>query len=186
MKDFNFFEPYIKEPEKQLKEGSVLKLVSVVFLSALIVLFAVNEMRIAGIKKETENYQNLTKDEAYVAQVAEIEVKQPNLEQLKKEKEFFDKLSAFVAQNDYVNESFVRFLSSEIPENVYFTDLSIVNRDIVIQGDSNTKSGVAQLEYNLRQTGDFENVFVPEMEKEQTFYRFSMILQTKDVNADEN
>lgn len=186
MRDFNFFEPYLKEPEKPSRSNLLTVAILAALVGVVILFTTFNVIEARSIRRDIDAVDRIIDNENYRAKVAKVEEKHIELEEIKKEEEFLNLIGEYMEQNDYVNETFVRFLTSEIPENLFFTSLSISGRDIRIEGNSFSKMGVAQLEYNLRDTGDFENVFVPEISKVEDFYRFSMNLKTKDVTADED
>ena len=55
-----------------------------------------------------------------------------------------------------------------------------------IKGKSYNKVAVAQFQHNLRQTEEFDNLFVSEMVKEEAYYNFSIMLEAKGDETDEN
>lgn len=181
MRDFNFFEPYLKEPEKSDRSHLVPVAVLAFVLSVAMLLTAMNLMEVRALNKEIDSVDRIINDDTYKAKVEKVRERQLELDEIKKEKEFLVQIDTYMNQNDYVNEAFVRFLASELPENLFLSSLSISGSDIRLEGSSFSKMGVAQLEYNLRDTGDFENIFVPEISKVEDFYRFSMNLRAKDV-----
>ena len=73
-----------------------------------------------------------------------------------------------------------------MPENLYFTDLLIDHDKIDIKGKAYNNVAVAQFQYNLRQTEEFNNLFVSEMIKEDAYYNFSILLEAKGAETDEN
>lgn len=181
MRDFNFFEPYIKEPEKAKQTHLLPVALLALVLSIAVLLTTFNFIEARAIKKDIASVDRIITDPNYKARVDKVRDKQDELNEIKEEREFLELIDSFMIQNDYVNESFVKFLASELPENLFLSSLSISGSDIRLEGSSFSKMGVAQLEYNLRDTGDFENIFVPEISKVEDFYRFSMNLRAKDV-----
>ena len=186
MRDFNFFESYISQPDKKHNDNYYITAAAACVMALMLAFFGINSIRIMVMERETQELLAITQSPQYADKYKAILEKERELETLKDEQVFFAEMEKYMKQNDYVNETFIRFLGSEVPENVNFTDLSIENRNILLEGTALSKLGIAQLEYNLRQTEDFSNIFIPEIEKEKAFYNFIMVLQTKDVTADEN
>ena len=122
----------------------------------------------------------------FKAKVANVQAKQAELTSLKADQVFFEEMDIVMDKQNKVNEAAVRLIAEQVPDNLHLTDLSIVEDKIDIKGKSYNKVAVAQFQHNLRQTEEFDNLFVSEMVKEEAYYNFSIMLEANGDETDEN
>lgn len=186
MRDFNFFAPYEQEPKKKTSGSNVLMIVAAGLLAICLALVIFNLMTLNSLNKSIADVESKMNDETFKAKVANVEAKQAELTSLKADKTFFDALDVVLDRQNEVNEAVVRLISEQVPDNLHLTDLSIVEEKIDIKGKAYNKVAVAQFQHNLRQTEEFKNLFVSEMIKEDAYYNFSITLEAKGDETDEN
>ena len=186
MRDFNFFAPYEQEPKKKASGSNVLMIVAAGLLALCLALVIFNTMTLMSLEKSITNLDSKMNESDFKAKVANVQVKQAELTSLKADQVFFEEMDIVMDKQNKVNEAAVRLIAEQVPDNLHLTDLSIVEDKIDIKGKSYNKVAVAQFQHNLRQTEEFDNLFVSEMVKEEAYYNFSIMLEAKGDETDEN
>ena len=186
MRDFNFFAPYEQEPKKQTSGSNVLLIVAAGVLALCLAIVIFNSMSLMSLQKSIKDLDDNMNNEEFKAKVANVETKQAELVSLKADKEFFEEMNIVMDKQDRVNEAAIRLIAEQVPDNLHLTDLSIIEDKIDIKGKTYNKVAVAQFQHNLRETQEFKNLFVSEMVKEEAYYNFSIMLEAKGDETDEN
>ena len=186
MRDFNFFAPYEQEPKKQTSGSNVLLIVAAGVLALCLAIVIFNSMSLMSLQKSIKDLDDNMNNEEFKAKVANVETKQAELVSLKADKEFFEEMNIVMDKQDRVNEAAIRLIAEQVPDNLHLTDLSIIEDKIDIKGKTYNKVAVAQFQHNLRETQEFKNLFVSEMLKEEAYYNFSIMLEAKGDETDEN
>lgn len=186
MRDFNFFEPYEQEPKKQTSGSNVLLIVAAGVLALCLAIVIFNSMSLMSLQKSIKGLDANMNNEEFKSKVANVQAKQVELTSLKADKAFFEEMNIVMDKQDKVNESAIRLIAEQVPDNLHLTDLSIVDNKIDIKGKTYNKVAVAQFQHNLRETEEFKNLFVSEMVKEEAYYNFSIMLEAKGDETDEN
>ena len=186
MRDFNFFAPYEQEPKKQTSGSNVLLIAAAALLALCLAIVIFNSMSLMSLQKSIKDLDAKMNDEAFKAKVSNVQTKQAELASLNADQMFFQEMDVVMDKQNKVNEAGVRLIAEQVPDNLHLTDLSIVEDKIDIKGKAYNKVAVAQFQRNLRETGEFDNLFVSEMVKEEAYYNFSLTLDAKGADTDEN
>ena len=188
MRDFNFFMPYQQQiAQKNTSSNNVLPIVAGLGTLAICATLAgLNYMDIVSVNKSISELDYKMSSKQFAADVNRVQTKMDELNSLKKDEMIFNSLKVFVDVQSKVNESVVRLIASQVPDNLYLTELSIVQRSIDIKGNANSKIAVAQFQHNLRLTDEFGNIFVSDMNKEDSYYNFNIKFDAKEAIEDED
>ncbi len=188
MRDFNFFEPYKQEPKKKTSMGNLIIIFTAGVVALCCAMAAFNIMSIMQLEKSISTLDTNIADPRFKERFANVQVKQDELNSLKKDRAFFEALGIFTSKRNKVNEAAVKLIANQVPDNLFLTELNIEDEIIDIKGKTYNKVAVAQLQHNLRQTKEFDDLFVSEMveEDEAAFYNFSIELGVKEDKTDEN
>lgn len=193
MKEFNFFKPYLSAVKKEDKKGPEIFFVTgIVLLAAVLVLsvgvgaFMVKQAN--TLKGKIKALEEEVNDPAIQAELAEIAVLEDEVRTIEAEKLFVDSLDTQFNNMSKVNGSFMDFVANEVVENLYLTTVTIKDTKVTIEGVSLNRMGIAQFEYDLRKNGDFVNILVEAIEKQEETegYEFRMSLEVKEDGAAEN
>jgi len=185
MRDFNFFEPYIKEPEKiDMKDLIIVGLATVIsFLIIVYPIFKYIELR--SIQKEVLALDQILESADNVERIKIIDEKKSEILQLEEEKEVFEKLKERLDEREVISDLLIHEILSKVPGGISFDSLNINDGEMEIKGKTTYKTNIAQMEYNLRNSAYIHNVFIPSITEGTNYYYFSMQLKTKDVVTDE-
>ncbi len=182
--DFNFFQPYIKEPERtNLKRLAVISAATVIGFAIIIYpIFTYMELRaveaeLLQLKEVVESSENLDRIQA-------IESKNEQLTVLLADQSFLSEIDGEMQAKEKVNDLLFRELLFNIPDGIYFQTVSVDNQNVAIRGQANERLTIAQMEYQLRQSKSFDQVFVSDITGAEDKYAFSLTFAIKDVNLD--
>lgn len=188
MRDFNFFMPYQQQiSDKKTSSANIIPIAT--GIGAAVICLAIagfNYMNIMSMNKSISELDYKMSSEEFVSDINRVQAKIDELNSLKKDELIFASLKTFMDIQSKVNESVVRLIASQVPDNLYLMDLSIVQGSIDIKGRANSEIAIAQFQHNLRLTDEFKNVFVSDMNKEESYYNFNIKFDAKGVIEDED
>ncbi|MDO4720194.1 MAG: PilN domain-containing protein [Peptostreptococcaceae bacterium] len=193
MKEFNFFKPYLSSVKKEDKKGPEVFFVTGIVLLAAVLVLSVGAgvymvRQTDSLKKKIEALEKEVNDPSIQAELAELAILEDEVRTIEAEKLFVDSLDTQFDNMSKVNGSFMDFVANEVVENLYLTSVVIKDTKVEIEGTALNRMGIAQFEYDLRKNGDFVNILVEAIEKQEETegYEFRMSLEVKEDGAVEN
>lgn len=182
---FNFFQPYIKEPEKtNVKRLAVLSLATVIGFY-LVFYPAYLYMQTKSLKNEIASLQQVIESPENLQRVQVIEGKEEHLQTLLMRQEFLHELDLELQSKEKIDDVLFRNLHLTVPDGVYFNTVTLDNQQINISGHAIDRMVIAQMEYNLRQSAYFDQVFVSDIVEAEGQCTFSVTFAMKDVISDD-
>ena len=185
MRDFNFFEPYIKETKKtDMKDLIIVGLATVIsFIIIVYPIFKYIELR--SIQKEVLALDQVLESADNVERINIIDEKKSEVLLLEEEKEVFEKLKERLDEREVISDLLIYEILGRVPGGISFDSLNINDGEIQIKGKTIYKTNIAQMEYNLRNSTYIHNVFIPSITEATNYYDFSIQLKIKDVVTNE-
>ncbi|MCY6484582.1 PilN domain-containing protein [Clostridium aestuarii] len=187
MRDYNFFEPFLKERKntglKLIYGGIVASLI--VGIMAVTYLYQIFEIR--GL----ENDIKVQKQTINSPKLKEIAIKrnktQKKLDILKKYSNQVENTNKITIEEDNINTLLIKSISNKLPTEISFQSMIIKDNNISIQGTSQNRTAIAELIHNLKSTDEFNEVYVggiSNLEKEeneikQQGYSFNITFELK-------
>lgn len=184
MRDLNFFEPYIEKSEFKIDKKLIGAGVCIFALLSLSTYTIYNSM---SIKQETRMVKILkatAEKPTTLKKMEEISEKENEVNEFRASVEKIRYLDKIIAEKDIINEDLLGTINSRIPEDLFFTSLSIFNYEIQIVGISKDKWSIAELEKGLEDVKDLEEIFISNISLQDDHYNFTINITLKDV--DEN
>lgn len=187
---YNFFEPFLLEQKPERKDNS-----KPIFLLALILMVAFIGVSFGYTVFEKNRLQNeiasidaYFEDETIKAKVAEIDAKLAEITDIKLKAQYLQYLEKDMKSIDIVNDKLLDFIKKEVVNNLSIEDMSINKGAVSLNGLALTKTEIAQFEYDLRNSGNFFDVFVPNISKQDGYYTFDIHFDTviSDPNGEIN
>lgn len=160
MRDFNFFLPYI-EKKKNLKKKYIYTIGIV-----LILVMTISGIYVFLDQKEKELNKELTSMKKYLSlkevleKTKEIEEKKKKLDLMVKYYNSVVNLNKEINQINLIDSFFMESIASSLPQDTSFNAITINGKNVDIQGNSKTRTSVAELEHNLKNLDIFNNVHV--------------------------
>ncbi|NLM03587.1 MAG: PilN domain-containing protein [Clostridiales bacterium] len=185
MYDLNFFQPYIKEPEKvNIKDILILSLITIIaFTIILYSILKYSELR--AIKKDIFALNQILESQDNINRLNEIDKLNVKLAELESDRKEIEILEKKLTKRDIINDLLIYKILCNIPKDIVFDQLKIDDNVIEIKGRSFYKFNIAQMEYNLRNSVYFDQAFIPSITENNSYYEFTLRFITKDVATDE-
>lgn len=179
MRDFNFFESF--EQKKKRRDGPS---ISFPIILVLIVLAAAawpawNFYQLYILDADINATRNqLETDPRYPL----FDVVAEKQEELAAQEDILVKMnqsSEMIEEREVIDELLLFTIATAMPEDTALSSMSISGRDVQMQGIASSKPAIAELEYNIRQTGQFEQIFIPSMSDNEGLWQFNMAFRIK-------
>lgn len=189
--DFNFFQPYIGKEQKEKFRNTYIAIVIGILVFGFVISFAWNSMKI----KETQNEIYRIKK---IVDSPETKKKLAEIDNLKKKQEILNKyyngvysINNSVEKRSIISSELMRQICSVIPQKVSFKSISIDGGSIQISGTAESRTSIAELQYNLKLLDFVDEVQIPNIsgnsqsngkqEANSSTYSFSLKCTLKDV-----
>ena len=189
MRDLNFFESYIERKEFHLDGKWVYYSIIILLIVTVIFYSILNQIKIRKISKDIVKLKSIVEDDRINKKVEEIKEKE---KESNKYKEHLDKIRSIdknVKENSVIDDYLLESITSKIPEDVFFTSISIYTDNIEIVGISKDKWSIANLGKGLESIEEFKEIFISSITKEDQYYNFIININLKEVSLsgeDEN
>jgi type IV pilus assembly protein PilN len=190
MRDFNFFSPYIDQ-SKQKKDKTILFVVGAgVIAFAIVGSFLWNSISTVKLNSDIKalNEELNKPDKVEKLRKAEELIKKQEIMN-----KYFDGVKVIyksVESRNTVSSSFMQSLTAKMPKGVSFKSMVIDGQTVQVQGTSNTRSAIAELQYNLKSLEAVSEASVSSIaggvdKSTNGEYTFSLKCTLKDVEKNE-
>ena len=185
MKDLNFFESYIEK-----RKFNIDKRLIYYFIAILLVLFIVfysifNQIKIRRISKDVAKLRSIVEDEKINKKVTEINEKKKEVAKFNESLDKIKLLDNVIEEDNIIDDYLLENITSRMPDDVFFTSISIYTDNIQIIGISKDKWSIAELGKSLGSIEEFKEIFITNISFEEDNYNFTLNINLKDVNMDE-
>ncbi|GAB6108752.1 PilN domain-containing protein [Fusibacter bizertensis] len=174
MRDFNFFDPYLKTQTKP-NTNRIIIIVLAALLLALMVYY-----QFMLINKANELQANIDEIQTYIQssdtsiKLAIVDQKQKELERLQGIYTSVGVITAQIELSDNLDDMLIEQINAQLPENAFLSELSINSNLITIRGYSTEYPIVAQFAYNLRESGGLNNILIPSVNENNGIFEFTI------------
>lgn len=182
MKDLNFFEPYIEKIDFKANKQIIYYASVMLLVLFLIFNIAYNQVRIKQLTREVEILRTTAEDKKIIKRVEEIKNRNEKANVFKETVDKIKKLDRTIEDSNIVDNYLLNTITSKIPEDLFFTSMSLYNNSIQIVGISKDKISIAELEKGLETIKDFKEIFVSNISSQEDYYNFTINVTLKDVS----
>ncbi|KYH35326.1 fimbrial assembly protein (PilN) [Clostridium tepidiprofundi DSM 19306] len=188
MKDFNFFEPYLKNEVLSRNKRIAITVLAIIVTFVMLIVHITNSININNQEKEIAILENMMNSKNAKEAIKELSSEEKEYDILE---EYYKRVAVIkgnIISKDRINNELLDNILSTIPQKVYFNTMSMNGKGIQIQGYADSRISIAELEHNLKSLKIFSKVYIPAIstnEKEDKFI-FSITCALKDVNSNEN
>ena len=184
MQDINFFKPYLgKKRQKKNSNMYIYGAMAIVGL-LIIVSFGVNTARIILLDKSITSYNDKLTDSEIQTQLNEAEKINKKINILKQYDTALTDVAISVKDRDNVSDTLLNDISSTLPNDVSFKNLTVIENTVVMQGTSTNRTAVAELKHNLSELPIMKDVYVNSIDTQSAVegeYSFDIKCVLKDV-----
>ena len=184
MKDLNFFENYVEKSEIKIDKRLIFYSIAVVLALFIIIYTISSQIRIRSLSRDIAKLKLTVEDERLNKKIEEIREKE---EEVAKFNEAVEKIKTFdeiMEEESIVDTYLLEDIVSRMPEDIFFTSISIYSEEIQIVGNAKDKFTIAQFGKNLESIEDFNQIFISNISSEEGYYNFILNIYLKDVNMD--
>lgn len=170
MRDFNFFEPYLKVQAKP-KRSKVLLIILGALVLALIIYYQVflilQTSKLNSDIAEVDEYLNAPET---LRHLDLINIKQTKETQLSLANDDLNLLIAQLKNEDIIDEMFIDLINAQIPQGLFVSEMNLSQESLTAKGYSEDYDAIAQFAYNLRESGRFSDVQIPSVVEDNANY----------------
>ena len=150
MKDLNFFEPYIEKKEINIDKRLVFSLLGLLLTICILSYTILNQIRIRRIERDVGKLKATVEDERINKRVKGIENKKKEVAEFKQSLDKIKLIDDLVKEESFIDVYLLESITSSMPEDVFFTSISIYDDSIQIVGVSKNKYSIAELGKSLK------------------------------------
>ena len=179
--DMNFFLPL--QAKKKNTESSDNKLIYAfvgIIIALIIITLIWNTAGIVISNMQIKSYNSKINDTTFQAQLKESDDVNNKTTALNQYDSNISTVLAAVSTRDVVTTSLLNKISSTLPTQVGFTNITIKNSDITISGTSTTKVAIAELQHNLAKLDKVQDVQVQNISGDEGKLTFTLVCTLKD------
>ena len=184
MKDLNYFEPLIEKKELNINKRLICYFIFIFLIVFLISYSTFNQVKVRQVSKDISKLKSIAEDEEINKKIKEINRKDKELGELKEYLEKIKLLDKTVEDNNIIDDYLLGNITSRMPQDVFFTSISMYTDNIEIVGVSKDKWSIAELGKSLESVEEFQEVFITNISPEEENYKFILNINLKDVDID--
>lgn len=179
MRDFNFFEVY----DESSHRSDGVKISFPVILVLLLLLAAAwpvyNFISISQLKGSIDDHRQMLQTDSRYPLIASVEAKQVQMAEVTQQLQQMESAVLEIEAREVINEALLYSVATAMPADTALSGMTMTGQDIQLQGISRNKPAIAEFEFNIRETGDFEQLFIPNISESEEGWQFSFIFRVK-------
>jgi type IV pilus assembly protein PilN len=184
MKDLNFFENHIGKSETIINKRLILYFFATTLAIILLFYTLFYQIKIKRISKDVNKLKIIVEDERVHEKIKEIKENQIEMDNLNKSLEKLILLDDYIEEESTIDGHLLNAINLKMPEEIFFTSISMNTDNIEIVGNSKGKWAIAQLGKGLETIEDFHEVLISNISLEGDYYNFILNIRLKDVDTD--
>ncbi len=182
MRDLNFFEPYVLQHQGKEKKQKFFVGIAALSIVAIAAFPIFNLVYGQGMKKDIQDMKVVLDSAEAKEKLQRVEAKQAKLEEIKKILPMVQNGDKEIEKINVLDEQMLQSVVDAIPRDLQFSSFTISDSQASISGKARDKSAIAELEYNLRTTNRYSDIFISNITLNEGIYNFSLQFTVKDVN----
>lgn len=189
MRDYNFFQPFVGGTARRSGDD-YFPVIPVILLMVLILAAwpGYNYYRLTGLKQEVDLLSADVLNHPDYGLLAEVSSQRGVVQDSRNRLTTAQKMDVALTASEWLDEELLTILLDVFPRDLAIDSLSLGSGgQIQLSGSATNKPAIAELEYNLRRTGRFENLHVPSIVRTASgrvdIFTFSLSMQVKGVGG---
>ncbi len=181
MRDYNYF-TLIKRRKRQrskskINPDSFMKIFLVLGILAVITWPITTQVRLFYLDQQIDIHtQKLTQDPGYPL-FQEVEQKQAELANSQAIVSSLQQVSNVIFEKEIINENLLQTITALLPSDTQLTSLTLSGQTVGMTGVARSRTAVAELLRNLRNSGKFGPLFINSLNENNGLYPFSLNLE---------
>jgi Tfp pilus assembly protein PilN len=159
-RDYNFFSIAVGSSRSSKKKTTVYIIFLLIYLLLTAGAYFAFEFVINTGKKQIDEYNAFLTSEETTAKRQQVREKKQEIDNLQK---YTASLDAFIEQlksQDTIGTEYIQLITSAIPENLYFENVSMTANQLQIQGNAPTRVIIAEFLNNMQALEIFQDVHI--------------------------
>lgn len=184
MKDINFFKPYLGKKKVKFNNKFFLSMLFLIISLSVLGYGLINQLKINKLSKKVLEFQKVAENPKTLKRVEEIKLEEEELNKFKLEVESIRNLKESVEKKDFIGSSYIDTIINKRPNDLFLTSLYITPENVSITGISNNRLSVAEFAKGLGSIEELGDIFVSNITKEETNYKFELqsnLLEEEEV-----
>lgn len=174
MRDFNFFEPYIKVQTKPKRNIIILVVLAALTLAVLVYYQYLLISRANDIQAEIDEISSFLTSSDTTSKITKIEGMQTKLESLQMAYTDLNTVTQEIETSSQLDDMLLEQINSQLPSNTFLSEVAYKDAILTIKGYSTEFSNISQFAYNLRNSGGITDVLIPTIFDNNGNYEFSI------------
>lgn len=184
MKDINFFKPYLGKKKVKFNNKFFLSILFLIISLSILGYGVINQLKINKLSQKVLEFQKVAENPKTLKRVEEIKLQEEELNAFKLEVESIRNLKESVEKKDFIGSSYIDTIINKRPNDLFLTSLYITPENVSITGISNNRLSVAEFAKGLGSIEELGDIFVSNITKEETNYKFELqsnLLEEEEV-----
>lgn len=189
MRDFNFFRSYQRQGVKKTNRQQILIASGLVAVILVVGVYGFNAYRIYSVQKDMDRMNDFMTKPENVAKHKKYTETKNKLALLNVYYDLANQLNLMIENDAVLDTALIERFEKAMPPNATLQSSKMTDDSLEIQGVTDKRQTVAEFENNLIETGDYEEVFVSNIdhavstltgETASGYYVFSITCKLKE------
>lgn len=167
--NFNFFRGYGKQHKKVSANRNIIALAMAAIVIFMGAFYGYNLYQMGKLKKEMADMQAFMNEPANLAKYKKYEIAKKQLAILTTYHDGVSKINKAIDDHSQIGTEMIDQLQMAMPADLTIQNINLANGSITMQGFCTKRETVAEFQYNLKETGLFDKVFVGTIDKFSSF-----------------
>lgn len=174
MRDFNYFDPYIKVQAKPKSKIILFALLGALAL-ALIVFYQITLIQQAkALESDIAEVDAFINSKSTLDKIAAVSDKQNQEAALTMAHTDLLTLTQTISSTDKVDEMLVDEINAQIPAGLFVSEMNLNYETLSMKGYATDHETIAQFAFNLRNSGSFSQVNIPSVVQDNGNFVFAI------------
>lgn len=187
MRDLNFFEPYIDKRQFKITIPMILLIFIILYAIYTMVFGIFNQNQIKSLGNNVQDLRSIAENPKTLDKIAEIKELEAEVMTFEEEVNKIKEMDKVIEASNIIDEEYLALVTSKMPEDLFFTNFSVNNREVQITGIAKDKWAVAEFSKGLSDIENVDEIFISNITGQEDYYNFTMMIILKGVSIyDEN
>jgi type IV pilus assembly protein PilN len=184
--DLNFFSAYQGRKRERKDDKKIIYAIGAVLGTFIVASLLWNSINLYIVGESVKEYKTMLADTNFLNKLSETEKAENKLKQLSVYTTSLASLQSAIDSRTAVSSKVLNALSSTLPSEVSFYDISVDKEEITIKAVSTRRAAIGELEFNLNQLEMVQDVHVGKIDDKDLNFTCEIKCALKDVVKNED